>query len=137
MEKIEKIEKGIYQGYLWYSNEDRPDVYLDKEVEEIILDEKENPFIVEGQLFRQDESGKYSYNIKYIDGEYFALLYKLNDLKDVEKSCHFFLPNRMKNVVGLNFEQYWRPVLDVENCEGMNVLQPAEFVFVGFKVKED
>ena len=45
-----KIEKSIYQGYLWYSDQKAPQV-LNNEVFELEIADSSNPFIVEGQLF--------------------------------------------------------------------------------------
>jgi CRISPR type III-associated protein (TIGR04423 family) len=58
------------------------------------------------------------------------------------KPCKRFLNpnNRIKkdnlSISKLCFRQYWTLQEDKE-CEKMQVLTPAEFVFVGFKLKED
>ena len=45
------IENARYQGYLWYSDQRQPEVYLGKtSVAELILDESKNPFIIEGKF---------------------------------------------------------------------------------------
>lgn len=120
------IEKSKYEGYLWCSNKVTPRI-IDEEFS-IQLDENVNPFIVEGWL-RNDEK---AISIKYIDGEYLVNEYKFDELNQLKnKTTHEFLPSFKKGIEKLCFTQYWRPVED-ENCEGMEVLQPAEFVFTGF-----
>lgn len=124
-----KIEKSKYQGYLWFSNAKEPHVINNEDLE-IEKSEAENPFIIEGQLF----DGKKSISIKYVDGKYIYKTYMLAELKD-EFQEQLFFAHRMGDKQ-LKFRQYWREVPD-DCCEGMEVLQPAELVFVGFKNKEE
>lgn len=127
----ERIEKSTYQGYVWKSNLKAPKIY-DNEEAELELDETKNPFIVEG--FLVDDN--YSYSIKYVDGKYYVNKYDLNSLKDVDKTSHEYLSS-FDSTRRLVFNQYWRPYKD-ELCDGgMDVLQPAEYVFVGFKKEEE
>ena len=127
-----KIEKSIYDGYIWYSDKSNPKVFQDEEFE-FDTDKIENPFIIEGQLY--DDQKMISYSIKFVDGKYICKKYEVESTdfnkKDVEiKTFH---ANRMDNLK-LQFLQYWKEEVD-ELCEGMKVLQPKELVFVGF-VKE-
>lgn len=128
-----KIEKSIYDGYLWYSNDPNP-VVLKNEEKEILLTDEENPFIIEGQLY--DAQKRVSYSIKFVDGEYICKTYE-NVSKDVANGedimLKIFHSNRMDNLK-LQFLQYWKEEVD-ELCEGMKVLQLTELVFIGF-VKE-
>lgn len=129
-----KIEKSIYEGYLWYSDKPEPKVYIKKELE-LEISEKTNPFIIEGQLF----DGTNSISIKYVDGKYIVNRYEVKeaDFNDVNIELKEFLPNRMKDIEKLRFLQYWKPQEEKDElCEKMEVLQPAELVFIGFKVKE-
>lgn len=123
-----KIEKSKYQGYLWYSKDKEPRV-LDNEEFGLEIEDAENPFIVEGQLY--DKMKRISYSIKFVDGEYITNEYKLDELKDVEYTEQVYYANRMGNKQ-LRFYQFWREEPD-DCCEGMKVLQPKELVFVGFK----
>ena len=147
-----KIDKSKYQGYLWYSNQKEPEVFNNitfeksekdaiEKGQKIIIEkelEKEisvsNPFIVEGHLY----DGENSISIKYIDGQYIIMKYKLgsSDEKNPNVEIKEFLPNRMEGVGKLRFLEYWKPQED-SFCENMKVLQPAELVFVGFKNKEE
>lgn len=131
-----KIEKDKYEGYLWYSNQNTPQVFQDDELE-LILDDETNPFIIEGQLCNQH----FSYSIKYIDGHYWVKKYDLKNFVSTVKTTQSYLPNfkaldGQRKIQKLMFNQYWRPQVD-ENCEGMSVLQPTEFVFVGFNYTEE
>lgn len=129
---IDHIEKGKYEGYIWYSNKEKPDVYLKQEIEEISLNVGKVPFIIESLLY----DGTYSYSIKMIDGKYCAVRYDLNLLKNEEFEVHKYLSNLKVTTGRLVFREYWKPVPD-ENCLGMETLQPKEIIFVGFEEKED
>lgn len=129
MKKIDNISAGIYKGYLWKSDEQKPKVYNNESLDTLLLNNCENPFIIEGQLY--DEKSQKSYSIRYIDGEYWAYEYDLNELK-MDFTEHLYIAS-FENAQGkLNFRQYWREKKD-NLCEDMMILYPAEFVFVGFK----
>ena len=71
------IENARYQGYLWYSDQRQPEVYLGKtSVAELILDESKNPFIIEGNLY--DAERQLSISIRFVDGKYIVTRYDLN-----------------------------------------------------------
>lgn len=128
---MKKIE-GNFQGYIWWSDKSKPEVFLDKEFNEE-LDESKNPFIVEGQLF--DKESLKSYSIKYVDGKYILNEYIVKKEELKSEDIQLYLPNRMDEVKELKFLQRWEEKED-PLCEGMSVLQPAEFIFVGFNRKE-
>lgn len=71
-----KIEKSKYQGYLWYSDQKEPKVF-NNELFELEIADNENPFIVEGQLY--DEENRASISIKYVDGNYIVNKYKVKE----------------------------------------------------------
>lgn len=125
---MKTIEKSKYVGYLWYSNAQKPELYFGEEYA-FTFDDNKNPFVIEGWL----TDGKTSIQIKYVDGKHLLKKYNIEELKKsipniVSKSYY----PAFKGVSKLEFLQFWRPELD-EFCEGMQVLRPAEFVFVGFK----
>ena len=128
------IKKSIYEGYLWYSNAQSPQV-IDKKEFELTIDDNHNPFIVEGQLC--DVHNRHSISIKFVDGQYIIKEYDFteDDFSNPEIEVKTFLSNRMEGKK-LQFLQYWRAEKD-PLCEHMEVLQSAELVFVGFKTKED
>jgi len=121
-----------YEGYLWWSDKTKPDVYRNEKLPE--WKEHLNPFIIEGQLY--DNVNQKSYTIRFVDGNYLVNCFDLNELNGLDYIPKEYLSNRIDGVSKLCFREYWRPVED-ELCEGMEVLQPAEVVFVGFKNKED
>jgi len=126
-----KIEKSNYQGYVWRSNENAPHVYDGNKEFELEFVDGENPFVVEGFLC----DGEKSISIKFADGRYIIKIYDLNALsqdKELydERKSHF---SDKKNLE-LLFRHYWRAEKD-DLCDGMEVLQPAEVVFMGFTEK--
>ena len=134
MDSVNQIEKGMYEGYLWYSDCKEPKV-LEQVPFECKLEEQKNPFIVEAQLY--DSYAKVSYSVKYVDGRYIAHRYETIELgtqtndSSIQIEEQTFCANRMGSRM-LVFQQWWREKSD-SLCEGMKVLQPAELVFVGFK----
>lgn len=122
-----KIEKPQYEGYLWYSDQPRPKILNNEEFELEHISDDANPFIVEGLLF----DGKTSISIKYADGGYITSQCNIQELEGVRKEEQEFYSHRMDGR-RLKFYQFWRPAED-DLCEKMEVLQPAELVFVGFK----
>jgi CRISPR type III-associated protein (TIGR04423 family) len=121
-----------YQGYLWWSNQPKPKVYNMEPLPG--WRESKNPFIIEGQLY--DDSNKKSYSIRFTDGEYVVLCFDLNSLTGLEYIKKEYLSNRLDGVNKIYFEEFWKTIND-DLCEGMDVLQPAETVFVGFNWMED
>jgi CRISPR type III-associated protein (TIGR04423 family) len=123
------IEKSKYQGYIWYSNENKPRVFDGNELFELELKDGENPFVTEGFLC----DGNMSISIKYIDGHYIVKQFNLAELPQDYQECEY-QSNKM-NGRWLQFRQYWRPCPD-GYCLDMDVLQPSEFVFIGFNDKK-
>lgn len=124
-----EIEKSIYEGYIWYSDQAEPKV-LNNEEFELKIDDDENPFIIEGQLYSPNK--RLSISIKYIDGQYIIKEkeIKSGDFNSVNVQIKEFHSNRM-NGKKLRFLQYWEEREDYL-CASMKVLQPTEFIFVGF-----
>ena len=130
-----------YEGYLWLSNEKKPIVYHNEQVDKALFNNK-NPFIIEGQLY--DYDSMISYSLKYVDGELkiYQFQVKSEDFNNEDIDIQTYMPNRVEGVSGLKFLQYWRPKED-KLCEnginekGMEVLQPCEIVFVGFETKKE
>ena len=122
------------EGYLWWSDQEEPELYDEKALD-VSLDETKNPFVVEGQLYDKEE--KESYSIKYVDGQYLIKTYKVeaSDFTNKENETKKFLSNRMGGR-WLEFLRYWEEKKD-ENCMNMPVLTFTKNVFVGFKEKED
>ncbi len=112
-----------FQGYIWMSDQPKPEIFDKDNVKELVLDNTKNPFVIEGQLY----DGKKSYSIKFVDGEYKVITYDVTS-DDIDNAKPYY-PNRMNKK--LLFNQRWEARKD-ELCANMPVLQPAGFVFVGF-----
>ena len=123
--RVESIAPGTYEGYYWMSDATEP-VVLDGQEWPTRLLEQHNPFVVEAQLV--DKRNGKSYSIKYADGKPIILCYDTQSLPDDENII--FEGKRMGGRL-LNFIRRWRPEPD-DLCEGMEVLRPAEQIFVGF-----
>lgn len=131
---METIKINKCEGYLWWSDQEKPQVY-DGNVLDISLDETKNPFVVEGKLYDKEE--KKSYSIKYVDGQYLINIYKVEDcdIANPDNEKKSFLSNRIGEH-WLKFLRYWEEKKD-KNCMDMPVLTFTKNVFVGFKEKED
>lgn len=131
--KINNIPAGAsYEGYVWMSDQTKPDI-INGAMAEVKLTPESNPFIIESRLY--DTVKHVSYSVKYVDGEYKAFRYDLDEMlkeKDIEIEPKRYLPHRMDSVKGLHFLRFWRGEND-PLCEDMKVLQPGELVFVGFQ----
>lgn len=126
---MEKIEKAKYSGYLWESDQKEPQVIIEEECE-FSFDDNQNPFVVEGFLY----DGKTSYSIRYVDGRHIVNKFIIEELpKEYSEQTYI---SKFKKVSGLKFRQYWKPEPD-DLCKGMEVLKPAQLVFVGFNKKEE
>lgn len=132
--RIDKIAKRIYSGYIWMSDEDAP-CRIDNEAYENALETGTVPFIIEAQLY--DEEQKVSISVKYVDGQYIA-----NEYSDVDAACandkdvklRTFIGNSRLGEYKLQFLQYWQEEEDVENLRcGMKELRPGKLVFIGFE----
>lgn len=124
-----KIEKSIYEGYLWYSDQIEPAILTNEEFELEITNDK-NPFIIEGQLY--DINKMKSISIKYVDGKYLCNEYDVNkaDFNKKDITIKIYYSNRIQGKK-LQFLQYWEEEPDTL-CENMAVLHPKKLVFVGF-----
>ena len=127
---METIKINKCEGYLWWSDQQKPEAYQDEQID-IILDETKNPFVVEGQLFDKEE--KKSYSMKYVDGQYLINVYKVGDgdLTNKDNESKRFLSNRIGDR-WLKFLRYWEEKND-ENCMNMPVLTLTKNVFIGFE----
>lgn len=133
---LEEIPTNInYEGYLWWSDKQKPDVYNNQPI--VSQSEKPiwpgpvtNPFIIEGNLW--DKATETSYLIRFIDGEYWVYKFELKGISKDLITEHKYLPNRMpENIKKLKFKEVWKEQTD-ELCNNFNVLKPAFIAFVGF-----
>lgn len=127
-----------YEGYLWMSDEQHPEVFHPESQIDPALFTKKNPFVVEGYLFNK-QSGL-SLSIKYIDGQYhiFCNIVEESDLNSKDVDLIYYLTQRM-NTSGkewAKFLRYWKEKTDF-SCLDMNVLEVEKEVFIGFLKKEE
>ena len=135
---MENIQLKNCQGYLWYSDQSKPKVYIDEDVD-LNLDEKSNPFIVEGQLYSPDTQE--SVSIKYEDGKYRVYRYEpsMRSQGLEEGKIEQYVPNvrlGLKDKV-LYFARLWKET-EVEDSCGFATLRPSALVFkgIGQPIKE-
>lgn len=127
----------LYQGYIWLSDQKEPLVFSgDNPLKEVLkvkgvdICNMQNQFIAEGFLYCEDQ--KLSITIKYFDGNCWVNSYQDVDKNKISSSIILktYLSNRMGNRK-LKFLEYWEPAQDLL-CEGLPVLKPTKYVFVGF-----
>lgn len=118
-------------GYLWFSNEREPHIFVNKPLAgEAFPPKGVNPFIVEGNLF--DPANSKSYSLRYDGSETRIYCYDHNQLP-YDYTPLEYIPVRMGDVVRrLVFRQYWEKEAD-PLCEDLEVLKPSSIVFFGFK----
>lgn len=128
IDKITEIPKAKYQGYIWRSDSDSPEVLTgDKAYGGFTPDPSENPFIIEGNLW--DEATSTSISIRYIDGKYY--IHRTTLTSEEHKNYKTYVAHRIDGYKYLRCVQLWEPRPD-PMCEGMEVLEPSKLVFIGF-----
>lgn len=133
IETITEIPVANYQGYIWRSDSDSPEVLTgDKAYGGFTPDPSENPFIIEGNLW--DEANSTSISIRYVDGKYNIHRTTLTPEERDGDTDHSTIKKYVAHRIGykyLRFVQLWEPRPD-PMCEGMEVLEPSKLVFIGF-----
>ena len=113
------------QGYYWVSDSESP-VIIDGPFDGMELIASSNPFVIEAQFYIK--LTRISYSIKYIDGGYYVQAQPVTDEMTVNaKSFISKWDERLK----LLFSTVWVAEPDPLCCN-MDVLMPANCVFVGF-----
>ena len=130
-----KIERAIYEGYLWYSDRQEPMVLTGDQYFELEMEDSANPFIVEGQLYAAETST--SLSIRYMDGAYHVTRFEVNaaELQQAGRDVAEYRSLRMKGRT-LRFWQTWIREKD-EACLGMDTQIPSALVFIGFGKSEN
>lgn len=127
---MEHIIEGILEGYLWKSDLQEPEIYTkEKPLSKLILNDEENPFVIEGQLC----DGEFSYSIKYVDGEHKVSKYNIEEAKEngITRVHHFKGNNKLKGH-NLLFFEVWEAKPD-SNCCNMEVFEAKKVIFGGFE----
>lgn len=125
-----KIEKARYEGYLWYSDSQLPMVLTGDKDFELDVENRQNPFIVEGQLYSAETS--VSLSIRYIDGAYHVYRHEVKP-SELQLHADDLVEYRSLRMQGrtLRFWQTWKRETD-KACLGMDTLTPSALVFIGF-----
>ncbi len=127
--KISDIKKRKYEGYIWYSDKQEPQILHGVEFDFAGVGEEDNPFIVEALLFAPDEN--VSITIRHT-GSYLIKEFDMNKLPEGAELVEItYLPHRQEKKKKLGFKQLWLPELD-EFCENMPVLKMKALLFTGF-----
>lgn len=134
------IEESAYQGYMWKSDEQTPEVYdCDRNIG-FCLSDGENPFIAEGQLY--DKATDVSISIKFIDGKYIINRYDGRKHQFIggsdsaifeEGELEQYIPARRMDTGSrvLNFIRLWKVTKD-QMSENFETLCPSALIFKGF-----
>lgn len=143
--------KGKFEGYLWKSDEQVPEVCEGNKSDVYTFDDKTNPFIIEGQLY--DSETGLSVSIKYVDGEYKIKKYYIDNSdsshlsfsvdgmgeegeKKVEIHCEakelHYKGNSELLGHNLHFYELWEEKADPLCCK-MKVLEATKVIFAGFE----
>lgn len=131
---IKDIKAYKYEGYLWWSDKENPDV-IEGKVSDLLPSEGANPFVAEGLLYNKEKG--LSYSIKYVDGCYIVQEYTVTDADKAnpDNQEKTYLSNRMGNK-RLKFLRYWEEMPDKANHK-LPVLTQTKNVFIGFENKEE
>lgn len=124
-----QISKAKYEGYMWMSDQTRPEVLDNTTEREFTLVDGENPFVVEGQLW--DADNKLSIAIRYVDGKYIISKTCVTD-EQMKDSTVEYIAHRINGVESIKFVRIWKEVSD-PLCEGMTTLKLQNTAFVGFE----
>lgn len=141
------IAKAPYEGYIWYSDSKRPEVFDGTREMGFDLDDADRCFVIEGYLWNGKD--KESVAIRYVDGHYYIETVQVTDRElqgigddlltvgssadqQVATTVCNYVAHRIEGVKGLRFLRYWQGEPD-DMCEGMEVLRPSQLVFIGFE----
>lgn len=122
----DRIPLGNYEGYLWYSDAEKPKVFPRDGAFTDDLETATIPFVVEGWLY--DRENDKSYAIRYVDGKYLRVAY---DLTLTDKQRTEYVAHDLGDIKSFSVAEYWAPEPD-DHCAGMPVLRHAWTAFAGF-----
>ena len=121
--ELSSIPKGNYEGYVWMSDQDKPEILNGQDIPRHIGGQS---FIQEALLWDADKGR--SVHVRHV-GQIQVVCY---DLKDKHLNDEVsFLSHRMGDHKRLMFKRTWEEEKDPA-CADMEVLVPGELIFVGF-----
>jgi CRISPR type III-associated protein (TIGR04423 family) len=136
IESLSNIPQLKYEGYIWASDCSEPVVYSNEIIDFCSFIQNANPFIQEGYMFAENE--KKSISIKHFDGigyvivEYDTTVLNNDNSTELNYIADPAIVRAGKNIKKLKFIRFWKLEKD-ELCESMEVLKPANAVFLGFE----
>jgi CRISPR type III-associated protein (TIGR04423 family) len=131
LSEINSEEK--YTGYLWFSNEDKPQLFENDSLSEI-PSETGNPFIVEGHLI--SENGRYSVMLRHDGVKTQVYRYNWSEFENREvymvdePVC--YLMKGGENGRKVCFRRVWKAEIDDPENPEFKVFKPLFIGFTGF-----
>lgn len=128
---VDKIDFSLeYEGYIWYSDEDKPEIIPNSKINFEPGCFSDLPFIIEGNLYHYESD--LSLQIKYIDGEYHIIKFNLKEARNAypENAEVKYAGKKGRNYLML--EAWEEHKLGDESLEGMAFLRPSWAAFIGF-----
>lgn len=117
-----------YEGYYWYSNEQKPKTIMGETISKDIF--KSLPFIIEGNFYCS--ANGVSISIKNFDGVYQIYQATVNNLPN-ENCAHLqYITHDLEGYSKIKMLQYWAEGESDELLAGMTTLIPAWQAFKGF-----
>ena len=125
---VDEIDYSLqYEGYYWYSNEQKPVTIKGATITRAIF--KQLPFIIEGNLYCSVNGA--SINIKNVDGGYQIYQADLNNLPVRQCAEQEYIAHYLDGVSKIKMLQYWAEGAPDELLAGMTTLIPAWQAFKG------
>jgi CRISPR type III-associated protein (TIGR04423 family) len=121
------IPEGNYNGYIWLSNSEEPEM-VKGSLDSAIL-EKGIPFIVEGFLY--DKEKEISIEIRHNGKQHVLTQYNLYETSGYEFPETVVETHRLAGAKTAKFINVWKEEPD-NLCAGMKTLKPFASVFAGF-----
>lgn len=127
--EIDEIDFDLeYEGYVWYSNQQYPEIRSTIRKSDFTT----MPFIIEGNLYAINEG--ISISIKNVDGEYLIMQGDLSGLPGDQITELEYIAHKLPGISKVKLVRFWDEVED-ELCEGMKTLKPSWKAFKGFVKK--
>lgn len=127
--EIDEIDFDLeYEGYVWYSNQQYPEIRSTIRKSDFTT----MPFIIEGNLYAINEG--ISISIKNVDGEYLIMQGDLSGLPGDQITELEYIAHKLLGISKVKLVRFWDEVED-ELCEGMKTLKPSWKAFKGFVKK--
>ena len=126
---IKEIPDLKFEGYMWASDKDAPELIISLPTEYESGGNPSNPFIMEAYLYCSEENT--SVSVRHVSGKNMINIFYLNNIEKgsiTEKK--YIGHSKLKN--DLNFCEIWQKEKD-EYCCNMEVLIKKAVVFNGFQ----